>query len=121
VAGSEPSPRQLLDQLLELSAEERAALEAEEWERAVEVRGRFDTAYAHFEQVADVTPLAAADVPLLQGLIDSHTEAMRLATALRDKAAGALNSIAEAEPVIGAYAPMGASHKPGPRFIDHDA
>lgn len=114
------SASRLVQHLLELAALEHDALTASDPEAAQELRTRYDEAFLKLQQAVAHEPLTRRDQPALQRLVELHGANQQLTQQLRDETARTLSELGEMRR-FAAYSPLGADHKPTPRYLDASA
>lgn len=112
----------LLRRLVLLAGDLRDLLASGDWEGALPVQDEFDEAFATLHLLAERgqldTALHANDLARLQHV---HAENTRLATELHQTAARQLREIGKVHRIGLAYSPLGANHRPSPRYVDGSA
>lgn len=108
-----------LHQLVDLAGTLHDELAAGEWEAAVAGQEEYDAAFARFLAQADQGEQVSRELhPLLTSLQAMHDENLGLARELQASARAHLSSVSATRKVGKAYSPLGANHRPTPRFID---
>lgn len=112
----------LIRRLVLLAGDVRDLLAAGDWEGALPVQEEFDESFAALHSISERgqldTALHANDLARLQHV---HGENIRLAAELHATAGQQLREVTKVHRIGRAYSPLGANHRPSPRYIDGSA
>lgn len=119
-----PQPRidLLLRRLVLLAGEVHDHLARGDWETALPAQDEFDEAFAQLHTLTrGGAMLEPRHVNELLRLHHVHGDNERLARELHRAAGVELNNLSTLRKVNSAYAPLGANHRPSPRYVDGSA
>ncbi len=112
----------LLRRLVLLAGDVRDLLASGDWEGALPVQEEFDEAFATLHHLASRGELdVATHANELTRLQHVHAENTRLAEELHRSAGQQLRDATNVHRINKAYSPLGANHRPSPRYIDGSA
>ena len=123
VSGAAPQPRIefLLRRLILLAGEVRDLLAVGDWEQATLQQEEYDESFATLQRLAetghDFGPQHTNELVQLRHV---HAENLQLARELRVSAGIEIGQVSNVRK-LGAYAPLGANHRPTPQFLDGSA
>jgi hypothetical protein len=112
----------LLRRLVLLAGDVRDHLAAGDWESAMPAQEEFDEGFATLQRQVELGrgfgPEHANDVARL---VHVHAENQRLTAELHSNAGTELSQLSNVRRISTAYSPLGANHRPSPRYIDGSA
>ncbi len=112
----------LLRRLVLLAGDVRDLLASGDWEGALPIQDEYDEAFASLHHLAERgqldTALHANDLARLQHV---HGENTRLAAELHQSAGRKQRETTNVHRIGMAYSPLGANHRPSPRYVDGSA
>ena len=112
----------LLRRLVLLAGDVRDLLATGDWEGALPVQEEYDEAFAALTHLADRGQLDTARYANeLTRLHHVHAENVRLAGELHASARQQLGQVTKVHQIGRAYSPLGANHRPSPRYVDGSA
>lgn len=110
---------ELLQRLVQLAGDAHDELAKGSWETAAPLQDAFDESFAALQALtARGDRLGREHLVLLQRLASIHADNARLASELRSSASTELDSVRRVRRVNAAYSPLGANHRPSPRYVD---
>jgi hypothetical protein len=121
-AAATPRMELLVRRLVLLAGDVHDLLACGDWSAALPVQEEFDESFAALQQ--HVERGAVLDRSLLgdlQRLATLNVENQQLAADLQSSASERVRSISSVRTVARAYAPLGANHRPTPRYVDGSA
>lgn len=122
MSGGSSQPGFLLRRLVALAGEVRDQLAGEDWDALVSAQDAFDEAFAALQRLTEtghaLGPEHANDLARLRHV---HAENQRLAQELQRTAGVELEHVSNVRRINAAYSPLGAGHRPSPRYIDGSA
>lgn len=112
----------LLRRLVLLAGDVRDLLATGDWEGALPLQEQFDEAFATLHRLVETGhafgPEHTNELTQLQHV---HAENQRLAAELMRSAGATLDQVSNVRRINQAYSPLGANHRPSPRYIDGSA
>lgn len=110
---------QLLQRLVQLAGDAHDELATGDWDGAAPLLEAFDESFATLEALVRAGHAFAPEHRELLGRLGSiHADNTRLAADLRRTASAELEQVGRARQVNSAYSPLGANHRPSPRYVD---
>lgn len=115
-------PELLLRRLIVLAGDARDLLAAGDWEAALPIQETFDEHFATLQRLTETgSPLGPEHVNDLAQLRHVHAENESLAADLHRTAGVERARVGQVRRINTAYSPLGANHRPSPRYVDGSA
>ena len=112
----------LLKRLTLLAGDVRDHLAAGDWEQAAPLQEQYDESFAALTRLVETGhAFTATHTNELARLRHVHEENLRLTSELLASAGRELSNIRRMRVMGRSYSPLGANHRPSPRYIDGSA